>query len=421
MLIIYISAVKGYELDTVLGAAPPVEKLLAFLERLELSKGFQEASVRLKKQSLQPRSNIVHQVLYPGLDNIDEFSQATEGMNEFKSEIGLTLDINTITMLEKYLEKLENIFQSYCSYGESKITRTKLRKMMKDCGIVQYIRNDSIISLNTSTEGILTKENIDIIFITVTDKKINNGKMDFKHFIQALGQISQRVFSEQSLDESLIRVIKEYILRLGKNLNNEHEISSNNIKDQMESLNTPSVIEILSLVHRSIIFYYRAYSNQSGLMDFNSYLRFCKDFSVFPDLIAKSKLQTLFSILASIHLQTEQPEISLSQSAIYEKNDDCHRQDVIDEHLFVEGLALIAEEISYKEPIPNTIEKICLLMERMSQSNGSSIALKKMSHNRNSTLESKDMLTHLKNRYPELFESASTNQNVRFNDLFEEL
>lgn len=47
-------------------------------------------------------------------------------------------------------------------------------------------------------------------------------------------------------------------------------------------------------------------------------------------------------------------------------------RDVIDEHLFVEALALTALEINYRDPQPSDLEKIIILMERMNQSGGPS-------------------------------------------------
>ena len=43
---------------------------------------------------------------------------------------------------------------------------------------------------------------------------------------------------------------------------------------------------------------------------------------------------------------------------------------VIDEHLFVEALALTAFEVVYKEPQPTDMEKVILLMEKMNYSDG---------------------------------------------------
>lgn len=428
MLILYLSAVKGYEEDTNLGPTPSAEKLLVLLERLELSKGFQEISHKLKKQSLLPSPDVIHQVLYPESDNIDEFSRITEENqenSEDQSEMGLSVSAQAALKLEEYMEKLQHIFQAYCSYGEpmntTKMTGTKLVKMMRDCGIIKSLRNESISSIKHYSDSMLTKENVDILFSIVSDKKKNNGKLDFKQFLQALEQIAQKVFPEQALDDSLTRIVTEYILKLENNWNDERGVSSSGIKNQMESLRDPKVIEILSVVHRSIIFYYRAYSNPAGLLEFDGFLKFCKDFAIFPDLIAKAKLLRFFCTLANIHAQTEQPEISLSQSTIHEKFSYFNTQELIDEHLFVEGLALIAEEVLYKEPEPNTVERICFLMERMSQSDGPEIVLRKVGHNRNFCVESQDMLIHLRSRYPEIFEFANSTQKIGFSDLVAEL
>ena len=46
------------------------------------------------------------------------------------------------------------------------------------------------------------------------------------------------------------------------------------------------------------------------------------------------------------------------------------RRDVVDEHLFVEALALTAFEIIYQDPQPSDAEKIILLMERLNHSAG---------------------------------------------------
>jgi hypothetical protein len=427
MLTIYIIAVKGYEEDSNLGSTPSAEKLLVLLERLELSKGFTEVSSKLKKISLLPAPDVIHQVLYPDSDNIDEFSHISEEKNEESPEqdIGITVNANALAKLEEYLDKLQHIFQAYCSYGEpmntTRMTGSKLVKMMRDCGVIRQARNESYMSGKNSNDGYLIKENVDIIFSIVCKKKENNGKLDFKQFLQTLELIAQKMFPEQNPDDSLVQIVTDFVLKLENTWNDERGVSSSNIRNQMEMLRNPEVIEILSIVHRSIIFYYRTYSNSQGLMDFQGFLKFCKDFSIFPDLIAKSKLLRFFCTLANIHSQTEQPEISLSQSTIFEKRNWNDSQSFIDEHLFVEGLALIAEEVLYKEPEPNTVERICFLMERMSQSDGPAVVLRKVGHNRNSCIESQDMLVHLRNKYPEIFEFTAATQKLAFSDVISEL
>lgn len=43
---------------------------------------------------------------------------------------------------------------------------------------------------------------------------------------------------------------------------------------------------------------------------------------------------------------------------------------MIDEHLFVEALALTAFEIKYRDPQPSDAEKVVMLIERMNTSEG---------------------------------------------------
>ena len=206
-----------------MGPTPSAEKLLVLLERLELSKGFLEVSSKLKKQSLLPSPNIIHQVLYPESDNIDEFSHISEENHEESqtSEIGLAVNMNTAERLEEHIEKLQHIFQAYCSFGEpmntTKMTGSKLVKLMRDSGIIKNSKLESMTSSKIFNDGMLTKENIDIIFSIVCDKKTNNGKLDFKQFLQALEQIAQRVFPEQPLDDSIMQIVTEYILKLENN------------------------------------------------------------------------------------------------------------------------------------------------------------------------------------------------------------
>jgi len=45
-------------------------------------------------------------------------------------------------------------------------------------------------------------------------------------------------------------------------------------------------------------------------------------------------------------------------------------EEYIDEHLFVEALALAAFEVVYRDPQPSEAEKIILLIERMNNSKG---------------------------------------------------
>lgn len=144
--------------------------------------------------------------------------------------------------------------------------------------------------------------------------------------------------------------------------------------------------------------YYSYYADSKGLMNFERFVQFCKDFSIFPDILSKARIKSFFQTLAAIHSQAENVEKckfwssvklyflqfffflryfsnfcivqqtpsasalkkSASQSRILteRKAQDQPEHELIDQHLFIEGLALCALEIPYNEPQPPNIAKV---------------------------------------------------------------
>lgn len=62
----------------------------------------------------------------------------------------------------------------------------------------------------------------------------------------------------------------------------------------MELLKDQQIVEMLGLLHKSILVYYRYYANSKGLISFEKFQRFYKDFDIFPDLLPKSKITNIF-------------------------------------------------------------------------------------------------------------------------------
>jgi hypothetical protein len=232
--------------------------------------------------------------------------------------------------------------------------------------------------------------------------------------------ISTRLYPDAALETAYISFIGDYLLQLENEWNDERGVSSNYIKQLMELLKDQDMIEVLILIHKSIIYFYRYYADARGLLNFDNFIRFAKDFNLFPDLIAKSKLLRFFYTMASIHAQTEQPEISVSSHSSRAESSRASEQDsadVIDEHLFVETLALVACEVVYPEPEPSPVEKVCLLMERMNQSAGPRTVLLAFGHNRAGAGETDDLLYYLREQYPQVFAKSMPKGKIGFNDV----
>lgn len=86
-------------------------------------------------------------------------------------------------------------------------------------------------------------------------------------------------------------------------------------------------------------------------MSLKGFSQFCSDFGLFPDILSKKKMVKFHGTLAA-----------------FDKEE--FNKEYIDEHLFVEALALTAFEVTYKQPQPSNLQKVLLLMEKMSHSEG---------------------------------------------------
>jgi hypothetical protein len=117
----------------------------------------------------------------------------------------------------------------------------------------------------------------------------------------------------------------------------------------MEVLKDEYMVEILSCVHKTLIPYYHFYTHpKTSLLTFDQFIKFCLDFAIFPDILSKSKIMRFFSTLSGFYQQNAL-EIGIPAE-----------KDVIDEHLFVEALALTAFEVKYRDPQPANAEKVIL-------------------------------------------------------------
>ena len=119
----------------------------------------------------------------------------------------------------------------------------------------------------------------------------------------------------------------------------------------MEVLKDEYMVEILGCVHKTLIPYYQYYAHQkTSLLSFEGFSKFCLDFGIFPDILTKAKIKRFFTTLSGFYQQNA-AEMGVTST----------ERDVIDEHLFVEALALTAFEIKYRDPQPSNAEKVSLL------------------------------------------------------------
>ena len=104
------------------------------------------------------------------------------------------------------------------------------------------------------------------------------------------------------------------------------------------------MINLLTVLHKSIIDIYKIYADSKGYMNFQQFINFSTDYDIFPTIIAKA---TLYRIFHSLSFMNEgigsQAKVSKSQLSVRLNSPTrAASSELIDEHLFVESIALIA-------------------------------------------------------------------------------
>jgi hypothetical protein len=102
--------------------------------------------------------------------------------------------------------------------------------------------------------------------------------------------------------------------------------------------------------------FYLFYCEEDLTMDFERFMRFCKDFDIFPHILPRAKIMQLFLNLSSLYpfLKKERDKSGNNPRP------DSINLPIIDENLFVEALALCSSEIEDKISA-HIVDKVNLL------------------------------------------------------------
>ena len=164
---------------------------------------------------------------------------------------------------------------------------------------------------------------------------VSCGEIDFPTFIISIEILSRLLFSNLPVKQAIDVMVVDYILN-NKEINNS---KINEIEEKIDNLkklqNNQEMIELLQVVHKAFYPLFIYYTNKN-------FLKFTKDFEIFPNLIGKAKLNSFFN--------------GISQYSMYGLKDST----LIEHSLFVDLIALMALEMNYPEPEPSTIEKILI-------------------------------------------------------------
>lgn len=351
------------------------EAVRSLLERMELSTGFMCLEKRLNvpmnsRFSLRilPNNQTLQSV---GVSLVSEDQRSKNCASKYEENLLQNEEESAVIneILSEWDEPLKKVFGYYSSLGEPLNT-----KYMKSIKFKRFLKEANV-------QQCMDQNSIDLLFIKYKGK---TGKLEYDGFLKSLAQIAKRLRPE---DEHVAafqwffkNFLEEFLVKLDE-IRRELDINSvtasskpeNHVQLLMDLLQDNEILDLLGTVHKSLRFFYEAYAKCSGLMDFEAFVRFAKDFDIFPTLITKARLLKIFETLSTVFQRTSGPQQEFSTNI----NNYCNNSDLIDEHLFVEGLALCAFEVTYEEPEPNSFEKVYYFLEKINQSEGVAAVQKK--------------------------------------------
>lgn len=356
----------------------PTEKWVMLMERMELSQGF----TALKKKG--SRKGLSRAATAAVLDfNLSSTLKSQPSQQEAQDSDPLFLQA-----VEPSLSQLQALFQYYCELGDpsnSKLQSAKFLRLLKDANLVKITRGptdfDMLEAHRREEVPMITKVEADLLFTKLVSKR--EGAMDFPHFLKALEVLAIRTNPNTDHRDSYAAFLAHFEGLNAQGLGGD----SSYAERLLDLLQEEDVQACVDCLQRSLGYFYSLYADSKGQMSLSAFLKFLRDFGLFPDICSKGKLAQIHTALARAQSSLPSPP----PSSLF-----------LDLRTCIDALILLANDIEYASPQPSTVEKICTLAERMNQSEGPVNALRRYSQRR-VTSEAQDLLQPLKTRFPHFF------------------
>ena len=281
------------------------------------------------------------------------------------------------------------------AFNYSKLKSKNFNKFLNETGLIKNNNNNNF--------GIESKE-IDTLFIKLSqlnkndennnnnNKKINkNNFIDYKSFLFSIDIIANMLYNELDEKDAIEKILNENIFPVFLSDPKKTE-KINGIEEKIEYLkelqSNQDFIKLCEIIFKKFntIFNFYSINKSNKLMNKKGFFNFCKDFEIFPNFISKLKLNLFYD--------------GIAQYSSYGNDNDI----LIEQSLFIDLITLIALEINLSDiKEVNPIEKMIILLDKIYNSNGFSVIIKKTGNNKIS--ENNDIMEEIRNNFPEYFEN----------------
>ncbi|CDW75728.1 UNKNOWN [Stylonychia lemnae] len=126
----------------------------------------------------------------------------------------------------------------------------------------------------------------------------NNKLMNFDVFKNSLFQISKILLPNGTQIDQLKFLIDEHLLNLLEKDNDKRNLQNKLLKHSLILLDSQKVIQIMSDMHNELSYFYKIYTNNTAHMNFDQFIVYCGDHGIFPQICPKSLLYKIFFMLA---------------------------------------------------------------------------------------------------------------------------
>ncbi len=153
----------------------------------------------------------------------------------------------------------------------------------------------------------------------------------------------------ENRDQAVLQTVNQYILPLLKKKKKDLRSTQNPLLAKLIYLvNTPAVVSFMSILFQVLAGeVYQVYADRKSMIKFDNFLEFAKDHDIFPKLVPKAAINTVFQSLAilneTLRVQSSPSKSKIDRLSVSPHRGDCViQQGTLDRNLFIEAVTLCA-------------------------------------------------------------------------------